>query len=232
MISFFLIFLMCYLILSHTFRFSSCYLTLVRQRCLRFRIQSMWMLADAPSTMLVMIRSMAPTPSVRYKTILVILHTHFLSYLTPDLKELLNPVPDAAYDSLEGVGGCLEGTRREVIGRIMEWIDGHNDQPICWLNGAAGFGKSAISRTIAALCEEEPNRLGASFFFWRGAGQRSVIANFISTLAYNLAFSVPETRPYIEKILLRNNMIIHRSPERQFQKLIVDPIQSVSRSLL
>ena len=69
----------------------------------------------------------------------------FLYYMTPDLKELLNPVPDAAYDSIGGVGGCLEGTRREVIGKIIEWIDGHNDQPICWLNGAAGFGKSAIS---------------------------------------------------------------------------------------
>jgi NACHT domain len=118
------------------------------------------------------------------------------------------------------------------MGKIIEWIDGHNDQPICWLSGAAGFGKSAIARTIAALCEEEPNRLGASFFFWRGAGRRSVIANFISTLAYNLAFSVPETRPYIEKILLRDDMIVHRSHERQFQKLIVDPIRSVTRSLL
>ena len=151
--------------------------------------------------------------------------------MTPDLKELLNPVPDAAYDSIEGVGGCLEGTRQEVIGKIIGWIDGHNDQPICWLNGAAGFGKSAISRTIAGICEGS-GRLGGCFFFWRGAGRRSVIANFISTLAYHLAFSVPETRPYIENVLLRDNMIVHRSHERQFQKLIVDPILSVTRSLL
>ncbi|KIM73846.1 hypothetical protein PILCRDRAFT_14919 [Piloderma croceum F 1598] len=147
-----------------------------------------------------------------------------------DFKALLNPVPDATYDSIEGVEGCLEGTRLEVIGKIMEWIDGHDDQPICWLNGAAGSGKSAISRTIAGLCEGS-DRLGASFFFWRGAGRRSVIAHFISTLAYNLAFSVPEMRQYIEKVLLTDDMIVHRSHERQFRKLIVDPIRSVTRTL-
>ena len=141
-------------------------------------------------------------------------------------------MPDATYDSIEGVGGCLEGTRQEVIGKIKEWINGHNDRPICWLNGEAGAGKSAISRTIAGICEEELNRLGASFFFWRGAGRRSVIANFISTLAYNLAFSVPETRPYIEKTLMTDDTIVHRSHQRQFRKLIIDPIRSVRRSLL
>ena len=141
-------------------------------------------------------------------------------------------MPDATYDSIECVAGCLEDTRQEVIGKIREWINGHNDQPICWLNGVAGAGKSAISRTIAGICEEELNRLGASFFFWRGAGRRSIIANFISTLAYNLAFSVPETRPHIEETLLTDDMIVHRLHQRQFRKLIIDPIRSVKRSLL
>ena len=117
------------------------------------------------------------------------------------------------------------------MAEIMEWIDEDNDQPICWLNGAAGFGKSAIARMIASMCKG-PGRLGASFFFWRGAGRRSIITNLISKLAYNLAFTVPETRPYIENVLLRDNMIVHCSHECQFQKLIVDPIQSVTRSLL
>ena len=140
-------------------------------------------------------------------------------------------MPDASYDSLKGVGGCLQGTRQDVIEWIIEWIDGHNDQPICWLYGAAGFGKSAISRSIAGLCEEA-KRLGASFYFWRGAGRRSVTDHFISTLAYNLAFAVPETRPQIEKVLLTDKHISYWSHKRQFQKLIVDPIMSVTRSFL
>ena len=158
-------------------------------------------------------------------------YTLIFHHLTPDLKELLNPVPGSAYDSVEGVGGCLQGTRQDVIEWIIEWIDGHNDRPICWLYGAAGFGKSAISRSIAGLCEYA-NRLGASFYFWRGNGRRSVIANFISTLAYHLAFSVPETRPYIETILLRDPMIIHQLHKHQLQNLIVNPILLVTQSLL
>src|ERR1700691_2021355 len=128
------------------------------------------------------------------------------------------------------VSGCLAGTRREIIGKIIEWIDGHSNQPMCWLSGAAGSGKSAISRTIAKLCEES-NRLGASFFFFRGAGRRSTITHFISTLAYNLAFSVPATKPYIENALKRDPHIAHRSLERQFRQLIIDPVRSVKGPL-
>jgi hypothetical protein len=126
-----------------------------------------------------------------------------------------------------GVSGCLEGTRQKVIGEIIEWIDGGTNQPMCWLNGAAGSGKSAISRTIAGLCAAD-NRLGASFFFLRGAGRRSTITRFISTLPYNLTLTVPATRPYIERALQRDPHIVHRLLEHQFQQLISEPILSVS----
>jgi hypothetical protein len=148
-------------------------------------------------------------------------HTHPL--LGP--LQLLNPVPDAAYDSIQGVSGCMEGTRQEIIGTILEWIDGDSDQPVCWLNGAAGAGKSAISRTVASLCEES-DRLCASFFFFRGAGRRSTITHFISTIAYGMALSIPATRPHIENVLQREHHILHRSHDRQFRKLIVEPIRS------
>ena len=91
--------------------------------------------------------------------------------------------------------------------------------------GAAGAGKSAISRTVAELCARS-DRLSGSFFFLRRAGRRSSITHFISTLAYNLAFFVPTTRLYIERVLQRDQYIIQRSLERQFQQLIVDPIRS------
>jgi NACHT domain len=148
-------------------------------------------------------------------------YTHIL--LEP--LQLLNPVPDAAYDSIQGGSECMEGTRQEVVGKLMLWIDGDtSDQPLCWLNGAAGAGKSAISRTVARLCEES-NRLCASFFFFRGAGRRSTITHFISTIAYSIALSIPATRPYIEDALQRDHHILHRSHKRQFQQLIVEPIR-------
>jgi hypothetical protein len=120
----------------------------------------------------------------------------------------------------------MTGTRQEVIGRIIEWINGRSDQPISWLYGAAGSGKSAISKTVAELCAGV-NRLGASFFFIRGAGRRSRFTSFIPTLAYHLAFSVPATKSYIENVLRSDHHITHRSLERQFRKLIIEAIRSV-----
>src|SRR5882672_4874508 len=127
------------------------------------------------------------TTQVRCNVIITLLY--LLSCLTSGPLTLLDPVPDAVYDSINAVSGCMAGTREEVIGCITEWIDGPSDQQICWLYGAAGSGKSAISKTVAELCAGM-NRLGASFFFLRGAGRRSRITSFIPTLAYHLAFSI------------------------------------------
>jgi hypothetical protein len=136
---------------------------------------------------------------------------------------LLYPVPDATYHSMATVSGCMKGTRLEVINKIVGWIDGDSNQPICWLHGAAGSGKSAIARTIAEWCAVN-NELGASFFFLRGAGRRSSITHFISTLAHNLALADPARRPYIENALQRDHYIVHRSLDHQFRTLITEPI--------
>jgi hypothetical protein len=152
------------------------------------------------------------------------------THLSLERLQLLNPVPDATYDSIRGVSGCLEGTRQEIIEEIFEWIDGNGAQPVCWLNGAAGSGKSAISRSVAHLCEKS-NRLGASFFFFRGAGRRSTITHFISTIAHSMALSIPAMRPSIESALQRDNYIVHRSHEQQFRKLIFEPMRSVTLPL-
>ena len=162
------------------------------------------------------------TGAIQSYSCAVTVYTHL--HLEP--LQLLNPVPDAAYDSIQGVSGCMKGTREEIIGKIFEWIDGGSDKPVCWLSGAAGAGKSAISRTVARMCEGS-DKLCASFFFFRGAGRRSTFTHFISTIAYSMALSIPATRPYVEGVLQRDRHILHRSHERQFQKLIVEPIRSV-----
>src|ERR1700691_3916492 len=119
------------------------------------------MLAEPSSIISVATRLMSSTPTmlVRYKAFLSLSYTHHSVYLTVDPLALLYPVPDATYDSMGNVSGmgnvsdmgnvsgCLEGTREEIIGRIVQWIEGN--KPICWLNGAAGAGKSTISRTVA-----------------------------------------------------------------------------------
>lgn len=113
----------------------------------------------------------------------------------------------------------------------MGWaVDGTDDRPMCWLNGPAGFGKSSIARTIAERCAGE-QRLAASFFFLRGAGDRSKIACFIRTLAYHISVSIPATQPLLEDVLRRDPLVLDQSLEDQFQKLLVAPVSALAETV-
>ena len=122
---------------------------------------------------------------------------------------------------------CLPGTRVEIIELLMGWVDGNDDRPICWLNGPAGFGKSSIARTIAERCAGE-QKLAASFFFLRGAGDRSNIARFIRTLAYHISVSIPATQPFLEDVLRHDPLVLNQALEDQFQKLLLAPISALA----
>ncbi|KIM84580.1 hypothetical protein PILCRDRAFT_388485 [Piloderma croceum F 1598] len=154
-----------------------------------------------------------------FRDMISIVHTENL-----DLNKLLAPV-DAAYNRSGPVVRCLHGTREKLIEKIVQWMDEDNGRPICWLNGPAGSGKSAVSQTVAEWCDEQ-DRLASSFFFFRGSGDRSKIERFIPTLSYHLSISVPSTTPFIQQILHRDPSIAQRSLSHQFKKLMVEPIRA------
>ena len=133
--------------------------------------------------------------------------------------EELNKIPhadEARYDSRRQGAPvrCLANTRTEVLNRIQRWItpltqaaateptsdtsgDSSSDtavEPIYWVNGLAGIGKSTIARTVA---EDNHNLLGASFFFSRQEKGLSNADLFIPTIAYQLARSYREARSVI-----------------------------------
>src|SRR5271170_5101857 len=112
--------------------------------------------------------------------------------------------------------------------RHCECIDG-GDHPICWLKGSAGSGKS-IAQTVAEIYADR-NCLASSFFFLRGAGRRSDISRFITTLAHQLAFSLPSTKPHIKSVLQSDPSIIHRSLDHQFEKLIIGPLLALTEPI-
>ena len=128
----------------------------------------------------------------------------------------------------------MPGTRVNVIEKIKKWTKeetGAPKEPICWVNAAAGFGKSAIARTIAEWCAEQ-GILGSSYFFLRGSGNRSKIASLVPTLAYHLSRSVPSTKPFIEEKLKDEPNILRQPAAYQFQKLLVDPFRLSNKSFL
>ena len=119
-----------------------------------------------------------------------------------DIDEVLAPVPDAAYTRAGHVARCCPGTRKDVIAEIIQQIDQHSDHPICWLNGPAGYGKSAIAQAIAERYAAQ-GRLAASFFFLRGAGDRSTFARLIPTLSHQLSIAAADTKPVIQVVIDR-----------------------------
>jgi hypothetical protein len=146
-----------------------------------------------------------------------------------DIHRLLSPVDDAAFNRGGHVARCHPGTREELIAKIIRWSDGGNrteigsDRPICWLRGPAGSGKSAVSQTFAEFCEDK-KRLGASFFFLRGAKGRGAFARFISTLSHQLSVSIPATKPRIHTAIRNEPSIPQRALRHQFNKLLLEPI--------
>jgi hypothetical protein len=58
---------------------------------------------------------------------------------------MFDNIPYASYNR-EYV--CLDGTRTELIGTIMDWVEGADGTSVLWLSGLAGTGKSTISHSI------------------------------------------------------------------------------------
>lgn len=131
-------------------------------------------------------------------------------------------VSDAAHDSNVARDGCLKGTREAAITKFFEWVR-NGTTPLCWLSGPAGYGKSAISQTIAEHCAAD-GTLAASFFFLRGAGARSAFSRVITTLAYQLTLKFPDTKPAIESALRSDPRMPSLSIRAQLEKLIISPL--------
>ncbi|KAF8148828.1 hypothetical protein B0H34DRAFT_735440 [Crassisporium funariophilum] len=133
----------------------------------------------------------------------------------------------ASHDSAERYPPprCHPETRTSVINSILEWVaDFERICNILWLYGPAGAGKSAIAQTIAELCEKS-KQLGASYFFSRMVSGRNNARNLFSTIAYQLAQSIPEILDFIEETVRRDPTIVNKSMDVQLQKLIVEPFR-------
>ena len=138
-------------------------------------------------------------------------------------------MPDAAHNRSGLRHRCLEGTRENVIAEIIDWSEGRETHPVCWLSGSAGLGKSAIMQTVAERLADK-GRLVGSFFFLRGAGARSKFTRVITTLAYHISRSIPETKDLIQHALQDDPTIPQQSIEDQFQKLVVSPLQQLDET--
>ena len=121
-------------------------------------------------------------------------------------------------------GGCLKGTRENVLNEIERWTEDCDGPPVFWLNGLAGTGKSTIAQTIAERTFAD-GRLGASFFCSRGIEDRSNLQLIFPTLAFQLAQKYSAFRTSLVPLLQSNPDVIHESLGDQMQKFLVKPLR-------
>ena len=127
--------------------------------------------------------------------------------------------------------GCLSGTRRDVLSEIEQWLVDEHSQPVFWLNGLAGTGKSAIAQTFAGTSFAY-GKLGASFFCSRAFQDRSDLKFIFPTLAFQLAHRYPSFRKELVQVLKTNHNVEHETLSSQFEKIILRPFKKTKISTL
>ena len=151
-----------------------------------------------------------------------------------DQKIVLAKLPvakGASFDSYaeEHNAKCLANTRVEIQEQIMEWVKRRDDKHIFWLSGMGDTRKSTIARTIAQPFADQ-GRLGASFFFKKGEGDRGSASRLFTTFAADLMTHIPGMGPTIRMAIDMDPAITEKNLKDQFVKLISDPLLKIQKA--
>jgi hypothetical protein len=149
-----------------------------------------------------------------------------------EVHEKLRPISSAKYNSKDARPGCLKDTRVTVLQELSTWAD--DDAPglsTLWLNGMAGTGKSAISRTFAKNMEKG-GLLGASFFIDRQVTERRDPHRIVQSIAYDLAVRDHARLRALWSSLSMDPTIMDMQLQDQVKKLIKEPMHGVSSQSL
>jgi len=116
-----------------------------------------------------------------------------------------------------------------MLSDIFAWGDNNEERALFWLQGLAGTGKSTISRTVARQYFNK-RRLGASFFFSRDGGDVGHAGKFVTTIALQLATSIPGLQSHILDAVKERPDIASRSLHDQWNELVFRPISRLIES--
>lgn len=139
---------------------------------------------------------------------------------------------DASFDANKvNKPGCSPQTRVRILRELADWMDDPNPaSKIIWLYGPAGAGKSAIAQSTMQRAARD-GRLGASFFFSRGAAGRTTADRLFPTIAYQLKQNIPRLAHSIDKVVREKPDLPFKSLDVQFRELVARPVQACDVSL-
>ncbi|KAM6493663.1 hypothetical protein JOM56_010024 [Amanita muscaria] len=122
---------------------------------------------------------------------------------------------------------CHPGTRANVLARLQAWTDDPSaSEHIVWLHGLPGAGKSSIAQTIIRQCGKE--KMIATFFFYRSDPSRSDGNRLFTTIAWQLASSIPDVKSHLVHSLTHRPDLPMKDVETQFEELIVQPFHALN----
>ncbi|KAK2752991.1 nacht and wd40 domain protein [Colletotrichum kahawae] len=127
---------------------------------------------------------------------------------------------------------CHPQTRERLLAEIAQWAEDPEGKCIFWLRGAAGTGKSTISRTIAKSFSDK-GKLAASFFFNRTIDDCRKADLFVTTIANQLirnvhrAQNIQELEELIRNVIQNDTDLPSKGLKMQFQKLILGPLKEL-----
>ncbi|EGO26740.1 hypothetical protein SERLADRAFT_414651 [Serpula lacrymans var. lacrymans S7.9] len=121
---------------------------------------------------------------------------------------------NASYKDCSGeMARCLVATRKGVLNELkLLGID--STRPIFWLNGPDG--KSTLAQTVAEWRADE-GRLVASFFFFRGTGNRDKVSRFIPTLTFQLSITIENMEPLVKNFIARKPFLADKDARLSYR---------------
>ncbi|KAF9445233.1 hypothetical protein P691DRAFT_762687 [Macrolepiota fuliginosa MF-IS2] len=149
------------------------------------------------------------------------------------LKILLEAsMPDAFHDSSarDPPPSCHPGTRHNLIDTIISWglSTSQNTEPMLWMYGPAGVGKSAVAQTCSERLAKR-NKLGAALFFSRSVGpnKRDDPHRLFPSLAYQVATKSKQFGDILDNRIQDDPTLVTKSMREQFQELLVKPLSQL-----
>ncbi|KIO00597.1 hypothetical protein M404DRAFT_754685, partial [Pisolithus tinctorius Marx 270] len=125
---------------------------------------------------------------------------------------------------------CLDGSRKEVLTDIINWIydTGENVPRILWLRGRAGKGKSVIARTIA-LWFKNTGGVGSCFCFSRDWQAEHLEEKMFRTVSCDLPERDPAFRRALADAVAKDDALKTTSDiVLQWKRFLSEPLHKIS----
>ncbi|KIM26691.1 hypothetical protein M408DRAFT_72322 [Serendipita vermifera MAFF 305830] len=124
------------------------------------------------------------------------------------------------------LGECMEGTREDILGAILNWVIDSSAANIFWLKGHPGVGKSAIAASLIEKLQST-RHLGSSFFFQRERFNVMTTSALWRTVACDLARRYPAVRKHLIAALEADKTLpITAKVDKLFRELIHKPLMA------